>query len=254
MRVLNGEAFFFGNVLLSGCVLPLGGKLAGVSPPDGRRLAAAACMAGALSVAGLWLPLLGPLSLPVCVWLAYRAQGRAAVRRCTLTTLCASLMTGGAATALAARDVAPWACVGGSLALEGAFYLLVKLLPCVMKEVRQVELMVGDRRIMLPAMVDSGNLMRDPVTSLPVLVIPLRAAHALYPEAAAIDPLRALPAGFRLLHVRTAAGSGLLPMFRPDRCWLYLDGRRQEARLLAAVAGQEYRGAQALVPLSAIRE
>jgi hypothetical protein len=241
-------------MLLCGCALPLGGKLAGVSPPGGRSLLWAACAAGLLSLPAVKLPALGLLSLPACVWLAYRAQGRAAVCWCTVTTLCASLLTGGAASALAARGVGPWAGVGWSLALEGFFYLLVQLLPCVMKEVRQVELRVGERSIMLPAMVDSGNLMRDPITALPVLVIPLRAAHALYPEAGVIDPLHVLPQGFRLLHVRTAAGSGLLPMFRPDRCWLYLDGQRQETRLLAAVVGREYRGTQALVPLCAIRE
>ncbi len=252
--MLHGEGYLLGNILLCGCALPLGGRLAGASLPDGRRLAGAAVAAGLLSLLALSLPLLGLLSLPFCVWLAYRPQGRAAVCRCTVTTLCASLMTGGTATALATRGVGAWSCVAWSLALEGVLYLLVQLLPCVLREVRQVELRVGERSIMLPAMVDSGNLMRDPITSLPVLVIPLRAAHALYPEAGRIDPLHALPKGFRLLHVRTAAGGGMLPLFRPDRCWLYLDGRRQEAKLLAAVAGQEYRGTQALVPLSAIRE
>lgn len=252
--MLLGEGYLFGNMLLCGCALPLGGKLAGIPRPEWRRLLIAAVTAGLFSLPALRLPVVGLLSLPLCVWLAYRAQGRAAVCRCTITTLCATLMLGGAASALAARGVGPWAGVCWSLALEGFFYLLVQLLPCVLREVRQVELRVGERSIMLPAMVDSGNLMRDPVTSLPVLVIPLRAAHALYPEAGCIDPLHALPKGFRLLHVRTAAGGGLLPMFRPDRCWLYLDGRRQEVRLLAAVAGQEYRGTQALVPLCAIRE
>lgn len=252
--MLNGEGYLLGNVLLCSCALPLGGKLAGASLPDRRSFLKALAMAGITAVPSFRFPLLGLLSLPVCVWLAYRMQGRAAVRRCTLTTLCASLLLGGAITCLMAHGVRPWPAVGWSLALEGAFYMLIRLLPCVMKEIRQVELRVGERSIMLPAMVDSGNLMRDPVTSLPVLVIPLRAALALYPEASVIDPLCSLPKGFRLLHVRTAAGSGLLPMFRPDRCWLYLDGRRQETRLLAAVAGREYRGAQALVPLCAIRE
>ncbi len=252
--MLHGEGYLLGNMLLCGCALPLGGRLAGVSLPDVRSFLAALVVAGIAAVASLRVPLAGLVSLPVCVWLAFRSQGRAAVRRCAVTTLCASLLLGGAVSALMAHGVQPWPAVGWSLALEGAFYLLIRLLPCVMKEIRQVELKVGERSIMLPAMVDSGNLIRDPVTSLPVLVIPLRAAHALYPEAAVIDPLRPLPKGFRLLHVRTAAGSGLLPMFRPDRCWLYLDGRRQETRLLAAVAGREYRGTQALVPLCAIRE
>lgn len=252
--MLQGELYVLGNALLCGCALPLGGKLAGVEQPGFRRLMPAAACAGAAAAAGAFLPPLGLLGLPLCVWLAYRSEGRAAVLRCGITTLCASLLLGGAMTALLDRGMHPWAAAGAALLLEGLLYLLIRLLPCVLREVRQVELQVGERSIMLPAMVDSGNLMRDPITSLPVLVIPLKAAYALYPEADSLDRLHALPQGFRLLHVRTAAGAGLLPMFRPDRCWLYLDGQRQEARLLAAVAGREYRGAQALVPLCAIRE
>ncbi len=252
--MLPGEVYVVGNALLCGCALPLGGKLAGAEHPGTVRLLEAAALAGILAAAGVFLPLLGLLGLPLCVWLAYRTQGRAAVLRCIVTTLCASLLLGGAMTALLERGMHPWAAAGAALLLESLLYLLIRLLPCVLREVRHVELRVGERSIMLPAMVDSGNLMRDPITSLPVLVIPLGAAHALYPEADSLDKLHALPKGFRLLHVRTAAGAGLLPMFRPDRCWLYLDGRRQEARLLAAVAGREYRGAQALVPLCAIRE
>ena len=252
--MLQGESYLLCNILLCGCALPVGGRLAGVDPPEPRRLMGSAALAGLMALAGLLWPLAGLLGLPVCVWLCYRPEGRAAVWRCTVTTLCASLLSGGAAAALMARGMEPWPAVGWSLALEGFFYLLIRLLPAVLKEVRHVELKVGERSIMLPAMVDSGNLMRDPLTSLPVLVIPLKAACALHPEAGCIDPLHALPMGFRLLHVRTAAGSSLLPMFRPDRCWLYVDGVRREVRLLAAVAGKEYRGTQALVPLAAIRE
>lgn len=52
--------------------------------------------------------------------------------------------------------------------------------------------------------------------------------------------------------MRTAAGSALLPLFRPDECRLYLNGHPSEARLLVAVAGPEYGGAQALVPMAAL--
>ena len=252
--MLHGESYLICNLLLCGCALPLGGKLAGVDVPKFRRLALASIPAGLLAVAGLIVPLAGIAGLPMGVWLCYRPEGRAAVRRCIISTLCASLLLGGTMTALMNRGVSPWPALAGSLALEALLYLLIRLLPVVLKEVRHVELQVGERNIKLPAMVDTGNLIRDPITSLPVLVIPLKAAYALYPDAVMIDALRMMPRGFRLLHVRTAAGHNLLPMFRPDRCWLYMDGIRREVRLLAAVAGKEYKGAQALVPLAAIRE
>ncbi len=251
--MLHGEIYFVCNLLLCGCALPVGGKLAGVAAPAVRRWAMASLVAAAAAVAGLVSPMAGLAGLPLGVWLAYRPEGRAAVCRCVVTTLAASLLLGGTLTALMARGMAPWPAAAASLALEGLVYLLMRLLPAVMKEVRYVELQVGSQQIMLPAMVDSGNLMQDPLTSLPVLVIPQKAAHTLYPQVSLIDPLRSLPAGFRLLPVHTAAGSGLWPMFRPDHCWLYVDGIRREVRLLAAVAGKDYRGTQALVPLSALQ-
>jgi len=139
-----------------------------------------------------------------------------------------------------------------TLALSMAVYLLLNLLPQAMCDVRQVELRVEERSIILPAMLDSGNLLRDPITNLPVLVIPARAARTLFPDLNDPSSLTELPLGFRLLSVRTAAGSALLPMFRPDECRIYVNGRACKAQLLAAVAGQEYRGVQALVPMAAL--
>ena len=41
-------------------------------------------------------------------------------------------------------------------------------------------------------------------------------------------------------------------MFRPDECRIYLNGSACRANLLVAVAGREYSGVQALVPMSAL--
>ena len=41
-------------------------------------------------------------------------------------------------------------------------------------------------------------------------------------------------------------------MFRPDECKIYLNGSACRADLLVAVAGREYGGVQALVPMSAL--
>jgi len=252
--MLSGEGYLICNALLCGCALPLGGKLAGLPAPQRGRLLLAAGIGGIAALAGLWMPGCSLLSLPVCVWLSFGRNGRAACLRCTVTTLCASLMIGGAMWALMERGIGTGGALGLSIALTLFFYLLASLLPSTLCEVRQVEIGVGEHSVLLPAMVDSGNLLRDPVTALPVLVIPLRAAFLLYPDAEKIDALTSLPVGFRLLHVHTAAGNAMLPLFRPDRCWLYLNGQRQETRLMAAVAGPEYRGTQALVPLCALGE
>ena len=243
------------NAALCACALPLGGRLAGLPSPGRSRLCAASVLGGLCALLPLWLPAagaLGLIGLPCAVALCFSRHGAGACVRCSFTTLCASLLTGGAMSALCGAGLsAP--CAGAcALGVSLAVCLLGSLLPSALCEVRQVELCVKEQAILLPAMLDTGNLLRDPVTGLSVLVIPLGAARTLFPGLHDPAQLSALPLGFRLLNVRTAAGSALLPMFRPDRCRIYLNGRVCEAELLAAVAGCEYRGQQALVPASAL--
>ena len=133
-------------------------------------------------------------------------------------------------------------------------YWLAALAPSSMTAVRQVELTVGEHSVLLPAMVDTGNLLRDPITGLPVMVVPFRAVRVLVPEIARWVQHQELPPRMRLISVRTAAGSSLLPVFRPDSCRLYLNGHSCDADVVVAVTGQEYGGIQALVPLAALPE
>ena len=210
---------------------------------------------GALSLLPMYLSSLSPialLGLPASVGLCFHRHGLPACIRCTLMTLCASMLLGGAMTALMNGGMSASAAGTLAMGLCMAAYLLMNLLPSAMCDIRQVELRVEDRSIILPAMLDSGNLLNDPITNLPVLVIPLRAAKTLFPDIYDLTCLAGLPLGFRLLNVRTAAGSSLLPMFRPDECRIYLNGSACRADLLVAVAGREYSGVQALVPMSAL--
>lgn len=227
--------------------------MAGLPVPNLKPLLLAAGLNGVLAVPGVYgmelFPLLG---LPVSIAVCFRPHGFPACMRCMVTTLFASLLTGGAMTALISAGLSPvWA---GVLALAAGLtaWLMVQLIPNVLCNVRQVELRVEDRSVMLPAMLDSGNLLRDPVTGLPVLVIPAKAARTLFPSLADPSFLPGLPLGFRLLNVRTAAGSALLPMFRPDDCRIYLNGSACKANLQVAVAGRDYAGVQALVPMAAL--
>lgn len=253
--MVHAEAYFLWNAAMCLCALPLGGKLAGLPAPGRGALAASAGLAGALSLCALVLPplqLLALGSLPCAVALCFRTHGLGPCLRGCVTTLGASLILGGGAQALTARGVpAPFALLAGA-GVALLVYLLATLLPGALCDVRQVELRVDGNAVILPAMLDSGNLLRDPVTGLPVLVVPRKAARLLFPGVRDPSDLASLPLGFRLLNVRTAAGSALLPLFRPDECRLYLNGHPSEARLLVAVAGPEYGGAQALVPMAAL--
>lgn len=251
--MIHAESYLIWNTAMCLCALPLGGKLAGLPVPGRRELSLSAAISGLSSALSLSpLPLLALAGLPGSVALCFRRHGFPACLRCMLMTLLASFVLGGAMTALMNAGLAPAAAAAVSIGLGMAACLLVTLLPGAMCDVRQVELRVEDRAILLPAMLDSGNLLRDPVTGLSVLVVPRRTVAALFPDVKSLSNLTSLPLGFRLLNVRTAAGSALLPMFRPDLCRIYLNGKACDAELLVAVAGCDYSGAQALVPMSAI--
>ena len=249
------ESCLIWNAAMCACALPLGGKMAGLPAPERRPLLWAAGLGGLLALVPLYLSALSPLSLlglPGAVLICFHRHGVPACIRCTLMTLCASLLLGGAMTALLAGGMAVQAAGALSIGLCLTAYLLMTLLPTALCNVRQVEVHVEDRAVILPAMLDSGNLLNDPITNLPVLVIPQKAAGTLFPDVRDLGCLQSLPLGFRLLNVRTAAGSSLLPMFRPDECRIYVNGSACKAELLVAIAGREYGGVQALVPMSAL--
>ena len=253
--MIHAESYWFWNAAMCACALPAGSKMAGLPSPAVKPLLLAAGLDGMLALLCCRFSALAPLAmagLPGAVALCFRAHGWQACFRCTLTTLLSGFLTGGAMTALQSAGV-PAACAGLlSLCATLSAFVLMKLIPNILTNVRQVELRVEDHAVILPAMLDTGNLLRDPISNLPVLVIPARAARTLFPALRDPSELTGLPLGFRLLNVRTAAGSSLLPVFRPDECRIYLNGSACRAELLVAVAGREYGGVQALVPMSAL--
>ncbi len=253
--MIHAESYWLWNAAMCACALPLGGKMAGLSAPGAGRLVCAAGLDGMLAVLAGRFSALSPLALlglPGAVALCFRSNGWQACVRCTLTTFLASLLSGGAMSACLSAGLTPFASGLLAIGMSLTAYLMMRLIPNVLMNVRQVELRVEERAVLLPAMLDSGNLLRDPITGRPVLVIPARAARALFPDLGDPSRLAELPLDFRLLNVKTAAGSSLLPMFRPDECKIYLNGSACRADLLVAVAGREYGGVQALVPMSAL--
>jgi len=254
-RMVHGEAYGLWNGALCAVSLLLGGKLAGLPTPGKARLLICALLGAGGSLWQLMNPGEGELALFLClisVGICYGREGLTAFARALVTTVCAALLPGGSAIALLGMGCSPALSMAMALLLTLLLWTLSALLPTVMQRVQQVELVANGQSVLLPAILDSGNLLRDSITSMPVMVISLRAARVLFPEHPGLGSLEDLPVGFRLLSVRTAAGRGLWPVFRPESCRIYLDGKACEAKVMVAVAGPAYEGVQALVPLAAM--
>ena len=110
----------------------------------------------------------------------------------------------------------------------------------------QLTIMYHGKRARLSAMRDSGNLLTDAVTGLPVIVAPERAVVSLLPAGVEPAKLSTLPPGWRLLPIRTAAGDGMLMCFRADQVLLQANGKAR--RIDAAIAVSGFSEKAALVP------
>lgn len=110
----------------------------------------------------------------------------------------------------------------------------------------QLVIRKGAARVTLAALTDSGNLLQDPLTRLPVIVCARKAIAPLFPQAST-EPY---PTGMRLISVRTVAGTALMPLFRPDSLQLRIHGAWQDCSAVIGLAPCDYRGCQAIVPSS----
>ena len=223
------------------------GLFLGLRKPQLLRLTAAALACGATALfcavvnsAGLCLGCLLFIALlaPLAAWPGIPPSRRWSLALCSLTLTL--LMTG------CGRLL-------HSLGVSQSPLILTQfaLLPCLIHTISRtgrtacttVKIVHAARHITLTALVDSGNLLRDPLTQLPVIVISRQAAVRL------MDKPEFSP-GMRLISVRTVAGSALMPIFRPQQIRLLLPGGWHDVRAVVGLSPEGYSGYQALVPAS----
>ena len=148
------------------------------------------------------------------------------------------------------RFAAPFALPSALIVLLGC--LLLRAVPRVLPKPAErpglatVDVRHGPHHLTLTALIDSGNLLRDPVTGLPVIVISRRAAQRLIQ----LPPEGKLTYPFRLLTVRTVSGTGMMTVFHPDSVCLLLPEGWTRVETLLGVSPEGYDGFQALVPAS----
>ena len=120
---------------------------------------------------------------------------------------------------------------------------------------------LGSRSIRVRALCDSGNLLRDPISGAPCVIIEAERLRHILPEElisaalfGSVPDTRAmggeLGRRIRVIPSRTATGDGMLIAIRPDG--VYVDGGKGERRVDAMIAisrlGTTADGSEALIP------
>lgn len=238
MRI-SGWLFLMQQTLAALAVTAAAARWAGMRLPPGRSVLLA------LATSGLSLPAQGGNVLPaLCAACAVYAAAAGLPRRHRLRLtgafIAAVLMSAGLMRLLHTHLPPLWI-PAGCTALMLMRPSAAPCPPAVLAEIR-----LGAHRVTLAALTDTGNLLRDPLTGLPVIVCARRALTPLCPDAAR-EPY---PSGMRLISVRTVAGSALMPVFRPDSLRIRQARAWREVRAVIGLAPMGYRGCQTIVPAS----
>ena len=222
MRV-SGILFLLEQLLCGACLLSaLSAALGLPRVRAGRRLLFAA-LYSLFSLLALSLPpaLQVLLALPVALLLRLVAGFPA---RKTLPFCLTLLLLQGGCAGLAALLPLP-----GPLqtALSCALLLLLRRLTRlegIAHHFVRIRIRCGDRSASLTALVDSGNLLCDPISGDSVVVLPQKAFCRLTarPSDGTLLP------GMRLIRIRTASGITLMTILRPDGIFL-LSGQKEQA-------------------------
>lgn len=247
MRI-SGWLYLIEQALCSCCLLCAIGLCAGVRRPCLWRIALISAFLSAGTLAAQSLNVLARmlLLLPVTAFsplLAYPDVPRRLHLRMAAAGIALSIWLTGVM-----RLISPLMLPGTLQLLLGcallAFFAHISSRTTAPPRCISVELRLGLRQTALTALVDSGNLLRDAVTGLPVIVISRRAASRLM----ALPSGDALLPGMRLMNVRTISGTALMTILRPDSVRILTGGEWQEAQALIGLSPDGYDGFQALVP------
>jgi len=227
----------------AGCVLAVTGQAAGLGRIFPCRLIPASLFLALCSLfcvlqPAMQLPALAAAMLaPLGAWPKIPGRMRP---RIILLHLFTGLMLAGCARLVFSLPAAPLLQLPLLCLL---LYITPRLLQrCSAPQCISIRIGYQGRRLSLTALVDSGNLLRDPLTHLPVIVISRKAASRLLPSVHELEP------GMRLIRVRTVAGSTLMPILRPEQLELSQQHRWISTEAIVGLSPDGYNGFQALVP------
>ena len=253
MRVY-GEAFLFINWWMDFWCLLLAARLGRCRFDVGKALISAG-FGGVYGViawaAGKPALRSAPALLLACLGMAFIAFGRRAPRLspivfaagCLLSGLSEFVMKQGASPASVI-----W--IGGGAAL--CVFFLTRRIGSAETGRYGLRIIYQRKTTVLPALRDTGNLLTDGVSSLPVIVLPQTLAKPFLPPGTRVNDLSTLPSGFRLVRAKTAAGSRTLMCFSPDQI-VIREGKRAW-HTDAVIAVSDFEESRALLPDSLFSE
>lgn len=106
----------------------------------------------------------------------------------------------------------------------------------------------GKKKVMLDAIADTGNDLRETFSGKPVIVVPLEEIRPILTqrETQAVEQNGAeyeLPLGMRLIPYCTIDGCGMMKAFEADRVWIWVGKRKYPVQAYLAVAAGHTRNA-----------
>lgn len=249
MGTIYADTLFIFNLLADYLLCLAAGRVSGVSLKR-KRYFLAALFGAACSVLeyvpGFGFLGAGPCRLALGGMIGLIAYGgEESVLRCTAVFLAVSASFGGAL--MSARPVMPDLRIL-AVSFVGCYIFLTLLSGCRAKlrtrRTAEAELCFLGRRCSFRALLDSGNLLTDPISGADVIAVSPQALAPLFAENAALleledaveflraaDAVPELKGKFRLIPYSAIGGAGLLPVFRPEK--LTLDGKTKAATLAA---------------------
>ena len=253
MRVY-GEAFLFINGWMDFLCLLLAARLGRRRFNAGKALISAgfgavyglvAWSAGARALRSV------PVMVLVCFGMTFAVFGRGGPRLFPLVAG-AGWMLSGLSDFVLRQGAAP----ASAIWINGGFaYFVLLLTRRIGKNCGgqyRLRIVFQGNTIFLPALRDTGNLLTDGITGLPVIVMPRNLAGPFVASGINVNDLGDLPTGWRLIRVKTAAGNKTLMCFTPDR--IVIRQGKQTWRAEAVIAVSDFEESRALLPDSLFYE
>lgn len=257
------DVLFLVNFLMDLLCLAACRRVRGMETKRVRMLLSAA-FGGVFGVFGacVWLPKVCLYALSVaaaCVMcrIAFGAQHFTAFVRTVLLFLIANLLLGGLLAGLSnvlgnGRSLPPLT----PLLLFAAVYaamtgISVILRACRVKRDTVVHITLGQKTASFTVLVDSGDLLRDPYSGAPVILLSLARLQKAFPEEAFLVSPQNVPSevlalhGWHLIPADTVSGGALLNAFVPDDIRV---GTRHITAVTAVSPMPHFGGAEGLMP------